>query len=163
MFDFSYKLNPNERFVTIARKHWFLIAPKLLEYFIIVALLALFVNKFVPFRWSMIVTPVIVSAYLLYFAYSWVLWRTDYYILTSERVIKITQKGILSRTLNEIAITDIARAVSDIKGLAATALGFGTIKIFLKNGDAFNLKNIAEPIKIYQAIIKLKELSETRQ
>lgn len=163
MFDFSYKLNPNERFVTIARKHWFLIAPKPLEYFIIVALLALFVNKFVPFRQTMIIVPTMVSAYLLYFAYQWILWRTDYYILTSERIIKITQKGILSRTLNEIAISDIANAVSGIKGIAATVFGFGTIKIFLKNGEVFNLKNIAEPVRIYQAIIKLKELNGTGQ
>lgn len=163
MFNFSYKLNPGERFVAIVRKHWFLIAPKLLEYLIIVALLALFVNKFVPFRWSMIVIPAIVGAYLLYFAYRWILWRTDYYILTSERIIKITQKGILSRTLNEIAISDITNAVSNIKGIAATVFGFGTIKIFLKNGEVFNLKNIAEPVRIYQAIIKLKELNEIGQ
>ncbi len=160
MFDFFYKLNPNERFVAIARKHWFLIAPKLLEYFIIISLLAIFVNKFVPFRWSMVVIPAMAGAYLLHFSYRWILWRADYYILTSERIIKITQKGILSRTLNEIAISDIAKAVSDIKGAAATVFCFGTIKIFLKTGEVFNLKNIAEPIKIYQAIIKLKELNE---
>ncbi len=163
MFELSYKLNPGERFVAIVRKHWFLIAPKLFEYFIIIALLLIFVKKFVPFRWSMVIIPLIFGSYLLYFFYCWILWQTDYYILTSERIIKITQKGVLSRTMNEIAVANISNAVSNIKGVTATLLGFGTIKIFLKNGEVFSLKNIIEPIKIYQAIIKLKEISETEQ
>lgn len=161
LFDLTYKLNTGERFVGIARKHWFLIIPKLLESLAIIALLIIFANKFIILQEKIAITFILIAAYLAYIAYIWILWRIDYFIITSERIIRIKQTGFYERTLNEISLSDIRDIALNEKGIAAAFLKFGSIKITSKNGGFFTMASVADPIKVYQGLVKLKEIKKT--
>lgn len=158
LFDLSYKLDPDEQLVGLVRKHWFLLAPRLVEYLAIIILLIFFVNRFFAFRQTLIVTTALAVGYFIYFAYRWVLWRADYYVITNKRIIRIIQSGFLDRELGEVSVNDIRDAAFKTRGIAATILKFGTIKVNLKDGRVFKMEDVAYPDKIYQTVVKLKEI-----
>lgn len=160
LFDLTFKLNSGERLVGIARKHWFLIVPRLVEFAIIISLLIIFANKLGNSRESFAITVILIACFIAYFIYAWILLRIDYFIITSERIIRIKQKGVWNRDLSEISILDISNITLNEKGIAAMLLKFGSIKITLKNTAVFNMANIADPVKVYQGLIKLKGIKK---
>ncbi len=160
LFDFTYKLNSGEKLIGIARKHWFLIAPKMLKSLIIIAFLIFLANKAAYFSGNIAITMVLIFIFLVYLIYIWILWRIDYFIITSERIIRIKQQGIWSRDLNEALISEISNITLSEKGVASSLLKFGTIKINLKDGKEFFMENVSEPIKLYQGLTKLREIKK---
>lgn len=158
MFNLSYKLNPGEKFAGLARKHWFMLGAATAEPFLIIALLIVFVNKALIFRQSAAISLALAAILAAYFIYRWILWKTDYYVITSERILKIAQPGVFTRSLEEISLKDISDIFLKTKGPAASILKFGTVKILLSNGNVFKLENISNPEAIYQAIVKLKDI-----
>ncbi len=159
LFDFSYKLNRGEEFVGLARKHWIIIAPRLVASLSIILLLIAFVNKYYIFREALAISAALGSVYFLYFAYYWILWRADYHVITSERIVKISQPGIFERAIGEISIGDIQEVTFKRKGVFAAIFKYGTVRIMLSGGRSVEMEHIYLPEKIYQAIIKLKEIS----
>lgn len=160
LFDLTYKLNSGEKLVGIARKHWFLIVPRLVEFVIIISLLIIFANKLGNSRESFAIAVILIACFIAYLIYTWILLRIDYFIITSERIIRIKQRGVWDRDLNEISILDINNITLSEKGIAATFLKFGSIKITLKNSVLFNMANIADCVRIYQELIKLKGIKK---
>lgn len=157
LFDFSYKLNPEERLVGLARKHWFFIAVPVLNAFLIILFLIVFVNRMMIFRQTILVSALLGLVFILYSVYKWVIWRADFYVITNERIIKISQEGILDKSIGEAGFKEIGEVFLETKGLAANIFRFGTIKIYTKSNREFKLENISNSVRIYQAIIKLKE------
>lgn len=160
LFDLNYKLNSGEKLVAIVRKHWFLIIPKLAEFAIIITLLIIFANNFIKSGESYIISIFLIICLIVYSIYSWILLRVDYFVITSDRIIRIKQRGVWNRNLNEILISDIDNIILSEKGIAATILKFGSIEIALKNSEPFNMANIENPTKVYQGLIKLKEIKK---
>ncbi len=160
IFDLNYKLNSREKLVGIARKHWFLIVPKLLKAVIIISLLIVFANKFSHSRESFIFGVILIIFFIIYLVYLWILLRVDYFIITDERVIKVNQRGFWNRDLNEISISGISNITLSEEGIAATFLKFGSVKITMENTAIFNMENISNPVRIYQGLIKLKGIKK---
>lgn len=160
LFDLTYKLNFGERLVGIARKHWFLIIPRMLEFAIIISLLIIFANKFGAFGENFAIAVILIAVFTVYLIYAWILLRINYFVITSERIIKIKQRGVWDRGMNEVLISDISDITLNEKGIAATFLKFGSIKITLKNSAVFNMSRIADPLRIYQGLIKLKGIKK---
>jgi len=158
MFNFSYKLNPDEKLAGLVRKHWFLLVLPLAEGLIIILLLIVFVNKALFFRQSALISFALGLFYAVYFIYKWILWRADFYVVTSQRIIRIAQSGILDRTLAEISLADIREVFLKTRGLPATVFKFGTIRIVQDSGRVFKMENISNPDRVYQVLIKLKEI-----
>lgn len=146
--------------VGIVRKHWFLVVPRVLEFAIIISLLIIFANKYIQSSESDVIMTILIACLFIYLIYAWVLLRVDYYVITSDRIIKINHKGIWNRNLNEVLISDIGNIVLIEKGIAASFLGFGTVNITLKESGVFNMTNIIDPIKVYQGLIKLKGIKK---
>jgi len=156
LFDLTYRLNPGEKLVAVVRKHWFTIIPRLAQFLIIISLLIIFANKFINSEKSFAAAAILFACFIAYSIYAWILLRIDYFVITSERIIRIKQQGVWDRNLNEIMISDIGNITLNEKGIAATLLKFGSVKITLKNTASFNMANIADPIRVYQGLIKLK-------
>ncbi|MDP3057712.1 MAG: hypothetical protein Q8N37_04330 [bacterium] len=161
IFDLTYKLNPGERLVGIVRKHWFLIVPGMLEFAIIISLLIIFANKFSALGENFAITAFLIALFIVYLIYAWILLRINYFVITSERIIKIKQRGVWDRGMNEISISDISDITLNEKGIAATFLKFGSIKITLGNSAVFNMAHIADHLRIYQGLIKLKGIKKS--
>jgi len=72
---------------------------------------------------------------LLLFFPSWIGWHFSVFIITDQRFIQITQKGLFHRAVADISLTQIQSVNYEINGLQETLLGFGTIKMQTYVGD----------------------------
>jgi len=59
----------------------------------------------------------------------WISWYFSVYIVTDQRFIQITQKGLFTRSVVDIALAQIQMINYEIAGLQESLLGFGTIRI----------------------------------
>ena len=70
--------------------------------------------------------------FLLCFAvmfYAWIGWNFSVYIVTNQRLIQISQKGLWKRSVIDIGLDKIQTISYEVSGLQETLLGFGTIVI----------------------------------
>ncbi len=87
-----------------------------------------------------------VLGFLIFFP-SWINWYYSVFIITSQRLIQITQKGLFTRSVVDLNLKQIQSINYEIKGLQATLFGFGTILIQTYIGDLV-LHEVHNPAKI---------------
>jgi uncharacterized membrane protein YdbT with pleckstrin-like domain len=90
---------------------------------------------------------------LLFFP-SWLAWYYSVFIVTSQRFIQITQKGLFNRSVSDLGLNHIQTINYEIKGLQETLLGFGTIVIQTYMGDLF-IHDVHHPAKTQKRIIEI--------
>jgi hypothetical protein len=66
---------------------------------------------------------------------SWLAWYFSVYIVTDQRFIQITQKGLFNKTVVDLALNQIQMVNYQVAGVQETVLGFGTIMIQTFVGD----------------------------
>lgn len=88
---------------------------------------------------------------LLFFP-SWLAWYYSVFIVTSQRFIQITQKGLFHRSVSDLGLNHIQTINYQISGLQQTLLGFGTIVIQTYMGDLF-IHDVHHPAKTQKRII----------
>ena len=101
------------------------------------------------------------SAYILiggYYAFkAWFIWHNCHYILTTERVIAVDQKGFFHRGVSEAPLDKIQNVAYEVEGPYQTFLDFGTVRILTagqKEADVEFLF-IAHPYDVQQEITDL--------
>ena len=78
-------------------------------------------------------------------------WYFSVFIVTDQRLIQITQKGMFNRSVVDMGLSQIQMVNYEIAGLQETLLGFGTITMQTFVGDLV-IHNIHHPEKIQKKI-----------
>jgi len=91
---------------------------------------------------------------VLLFMPSWINWNFSVFIITNQRFIQITQKGLFSKSFVDIGLNKIQSINYEVLGLQETLLGFGTILIQTYMGDLV-IHDIHHPAQINK---KLNEI-----
>lgn len=89
---------------------------------------------------------------LLIFAPSWISWHFSVFIMTDQRFIQITQKGLWHRAVADLGLAQIQSVNYEVKGLQETLLGFGTIKMQTYVGDMV-IRDVSHPAKTQKTIL----------
>lgn len=98
---------------------------------------------------------------LLIFAPSWIGWHFSVFIVTNQRFIQITQKGLFHRAVADLSLHQIQSVNYEVSGLQETLLGFGTIHMRTYVGD-LTIHNVGRPAKIQKKIVGiLRDLGVT--
>lgn len=71
---------------------------------------------------------------VIFFPY-WIAWYYSVFIVTDQRFIQITQKGLFHRSVVDIGLNQIQMVNYEIAGFQETLLGFGTIMMQTYMGD----------------------------
>lgn len=101
-------------------------------------------------------------AFLLFLP-SWIAWYYSIFIVTDQRLIQITRKGLFHKTVVDMNLNQIQSMNYQIAGFQATALGFGTIMIQTYMGDLV-IHEIHHPEKVQKKIASiLKDKGITQQ
>ncbi len=79
--------------------------------------------------------PLVITGGLIVFTPSWIGWHFSVFIVTDQRLIQITQKGLFHRAVADIGLAQIQSVNYEVSGLQETLLGFGTIKMQTYVGD----------------------------
>lgn len=91
---------------------------------------------------------------LLIFAPSWIGWHFSVFIVTDQRFIQITQKGLFHRAVADLGLPQIQSVNYQVSGLQETLLGFGTIKMQTYVGDMV-IHDVGHPAKIQKNILSI--------
>lgn len=96
-------------------------------------------------------------AWLLFF-FSFMDYYLDIWVITSERIITIEQRGFFSRTICEQMMFRVQDVWSEVKGIIPTLLNFGEITV--QNAgeeDTIVFHQASNPDKIRELIMKLAD------
>jgi hypothetical protein len=83
---------------------------------------------------------------------SWITWFYSVFILTDQRFIQITQKGLWKRSVVDIGLNQIQMVNYEVAGFQETVLGFGTIIIQTLVGD-FVISKVPHPAETQADIV----------
>lgn len=86
------------------------------------------------------------------FTPSWIGWHFSVFIVTDQRFIQITQKGMFHRAVADIGLSQIQSVNYEVSGLQETLLGFGTIKMQTYVGD-LTIHEVSHPAKIQKKLL----------
>lgn len=90
----------------------------------------------------------------LLFLPSWIAWYYSVFIVTDQRFIQITQKGLFHRSVVDIGLSQIQMVNYEVAGLQETMLGYGTIMMQTLMGDLV-IHDIHHPAHIQKKIINI--------
>lgn len=163
-------LEPDEIMIESARRHWFILALRLLPLipFIFIPLLLLGVINMVPPQTEGIFTLsgngsslaifILFSWFLFLWIGAFIIW-TDYFldvlVITNKRIINIEQKALFSREIASLRLDKIQDITIDISGILATFLSFGNMRIQTAGEqEEFLIRFIRNPEALKSIILK---------
>ena len=91
---------------------------------------------------------------VLVFMPSWIGWHFSVFILTDQRFIQITQKGMFHRAVSDLALAQVQSVNYEVSGLQETMLGYGTIKMQTYVGD-LTIHDVHHPSKIQKKLLSI--------
>ena len=91
---------------------------------------------------------------MLLFLPSWIKWHFSVFIITNQRLIQITQKGLFHRSVIDMGLNQIQMVNYEVAGFQETVLGFGTIMMQTFVGDLV-IREISHPAKIQNKILEV--------
>lgn len=103
---------------------------------------------------------------------SWIHWYFSVYIITDQRFIQITQKGLFKKSFSDIGIHHIQSVNYQVVGLQETLLGFGTIMVQTYLGDMVihdvhhpgaTAKEISQILREHGAVLGQQEPKDNSQ
>lgn len=165
---------PDEKVIKVIRRDLFILFKKILFLLLLLVLPLLFFN-FIILTQTDIVNGVVsypllvlgVSAYYLFiwmfFFFSFIDYYLDVWIITTERIIDIEQRGYFSRVISEHKLFRIQDVTSEVHGLFPTLLKYGNCHVQTAGvKQRFNFREIPNPDKIRDMIIKLVERNKKK-
>ncbi len=88
---------------------------------------------------------------LLMFIYHYIMWYFTVYIVTTQRLRQITQKGFFGKDVIELRLAKVQNISYNIPGFSGEIFHFGTIVIQTFVGDLV-IKNVEHPDRIYNKL-----------
>lgn len=162
----------DEEIILVVRQHpWFFFTPVLWILFFVMICMAIYIeSKSGPIvSW----TTVIVAVLMLYIiSRSWYTWYSQTYIITSDRIVSVEQKGWFTHSVGEAVLENVLFINHVVKGPIKAMLNFGDVHIRASGvtEDELVFRNVANPYDIQQIIVKAqrkkissKESSENHQ
>lgn len=157
----------NEHIVLFLRRQWF----TLLRIVVAFLILTIFPIVLAFYFWDTLsvwidgpfLGPVIVVGASLFYLCTWLfafVEFTDYYldiwIVTTERIINIEQKGLFNRTAAELDLVSVQDATAEVRGFLETIFEFGDVLIETAGEvERFHFINVNHPEKIKETVMKL--------
>jgi membrane protein YdbS with pleckstrin-like domain len=104
----------------------------------------------VTFLFTSLAISAVISG-IVFFPF-WIGWFYSVFIVTDQRLIQITQKGLFHRAVVDIGLSQIQMVNYEIAGLQETLLGFGTIMMQTYLGDLI-IHDVHHPAKIQKRLL----------
>lgn len=88
---------------------------------------------------------------LLGMLYSYMLWYFSFYLLTTERLRQVRQKGLFNRSVVDLDLENIDSVSFGVAGVFGTIFNYGTILVQTEAGD-LTLSTINKPETVYNEL-----------
>ena len=162
----NFNLNPNEQIVLIVRKHWIAIfgqAVAMVIFAVVPLLLLVLLPAVIPnfpgwksgnfiYLYIFVYSFLLMASWVTFF-FAWTKYRLDIWVVTTNRIFVVEQKGMFFREISSLTLDKIQDLTIDLEGFLSTMLKFG--KIFLETAGEhrdFEFINAKNPEAIKMAI-----------
>jgi ABC-type multidrug transport system fused ATPase/permease subunit len=141
-------LDPDEHIILEVRKHWIIFAEQIISLILVVLMpiiLVAVLKIFFPAVFSLLSNLSFKTATFFYviwflsfwlgFFVKWTKYFLDVWYVTEKRIIDVDQKAIFHREVSNLRFDKIQDVTVEVKGVLATALHFGNIKVQTASED----------------------------
>ncbi|MBX4205016.1 MAG: PH domain-containing protein [Candidatus Doudnabacteria bacterium] len=158
----------NEKVCLIIRQHWIVLAGQMLFavlfvaiYFIVSYVLNTYLPKDLLTRYGNVV-GLAKDLYLIFLLLgiflAWVIYYLNVQIVTNQRVVDITQNGLLQHTVSELELSHIEDVTTEVKGFLPTMFNYGDVYIqTAAEKERFVFSHISRPADVQKLILDLYE------
>ena len=88
---------------------------------------------------------------LVGWGYAYMLWYFSVYIVTSERLRQVRQKGLFSKSVVDLELSKIENLSYEVPGVLGGIFGYGTLMAQTMVGDLV-VSNVRRPEKVYNKL-----------
>ncbi len=156
----------DEEVVLVLFKHWYMVVAPMLKAILIILIsfvIPIWLN-FANFIFSYGLTTLIYYLWLVfwigYMIYQYINWYRDRFIITTQRLINVDQRGMLHRQVAEVELERVQNITHVIRGVAATMFNFGTVIVQSAGASDLTLEQGANPALVQEDITRLvKEIT----
>ncbi len=157
----------NEHIVLFLRRQWFTLLRIVIAFLILtiipIILAIYFWETLSIWLEDPFLGPAIIVAGSIYFLCTWLFafvefadYYLDIWIVTTERIINIEQKGLFERTASELDLVSVQDATAEIKGFLETIFDFGDVLIETAGEQQrFHFQSVDDPEKIKETVMRL--------
>lgn len=148
------RLKDDEKVLRVVRNYGLVYAPSALFAFLLVAASFFFMLPLFKAGWWGLGAFAALNVIGLFIALrTAMVWHWNAFIVTSNRVVDIDQRGFFSRTVSEADFDKIQDVSYSIKGMVGTLLKFGTIELQTAgNATNLELQNVHDPKELHHLI-----------
>src|SRR3989344_2293820 len=149
-------LSRNEEVLMVLHRHWIAIVWKFLLGAVLLALPILAAPYFPAAGLAAGVSQVIIWFFVLIYLMIvaliififWIDYYLDIWIITSDRIIDVEQRGLFNRSVSEFMLDKVQDITVEIPNMAATLLKYGNIIIQTAGEQSFRIEQAP---KVYEA------------
>lgn len=161
-------IGDNERIIKIVHRHWFNIIKQFFPIFLMAGFMfsmMVFLPSYVEIFQQPGAYKILLFVESMFFIFIWIfaffIW-IDYYfdiwIITSEKIINVEQRGMFIRSVSEVKFERIQDVTVEVIGMIPTILNYGDVFIQTAGEkERFIFRQVAEPYKLKDTIMELQK------
>jgi hypothetical protein len=158
----------NEEIFLVLRPHWYTFFIKIAVWLLFAAILPATDWAITTYAPTLNTDPyinyvnLIKSIYLMLLVLGllilWVMYYLSKQIITNERIVDITQRSLIHRTVSELHLNSIEDVTAETQGLASTFLDYGNVYVqTAAETERFVFDNVPNPGLVEKTILDLYE------
>ncbi len=93
---------------------------------------------------------------ILGLAYTYMLWYFSYYLVTSQRIRQVRQRGLFRKAVVDLGLDKMQSISYEVPGIMGGMWGYGTLLLQTQVGD-MTISMVKNPEKIYNILQDLSE------
>lgn len=168
------EIGSEEKVIKIVHRHWIdILGQYLISFAIIFAMIGVLISVPVYFPETQGSSDYLYIIFfesfiaLIIWIFGFVVW-IDYYldiwIVTSERIINIEQKGLFNRVISELKLPRIQDVTTEVNGIIQTILNFGDVHVQTAGEESkFFFRHIPDPGGIKSILMDLQKNKEKEE
>jgi uncharacterized membrane protein YdbT with pleckstrin-like domain len=164
-------LHQGETIIKVIHRNWFYLFQ---QFFLLIVIVGIFVGSvvFVPIFFPdflgstdksviLFAQNFFLLAVWIYGFMIWIDYYFDIWIITSERIINIEQKGMFTRKASELRYSKIQDVTTEVIGFLPSVLNYGDVKVqTAAEENEFLFRTISDPYNVKNIIMNLQKQSE---
>ncbi|KKP94698.1 MAG: hypothetical protein UR99_C0038G0003 [Candidatus Moranbacteria bacterium GW2011_GWD2_36_12] len=167
-------IDSNEQIVRVLHRNWFY----LLQQFLLILLICgvffggifygpMFFPELFNYEYKALTKFVESFFVLAIWIYSFLIW-VDYYfdiwIITTERIVNIEQKGMFTRSVSELRFAKIQDITTEVVGFLPTIINYGDVKVQTAGEESeFVFRTVSDPYHVKNVIMDLQKKAENKK
>lgn len=165
------EISVGEKIIGVIHRHWFDI---LRHFFVFFVLIAALIGGIIVFPLFSSETETVGGGAAVFFVGSflalliwiymfliWIDYYFDVWVITSERIINIEQKGLFVRHVSELKLRNIQDVTTEVEGLIPTVLNYGDVHIqTAAEQERFIFRNVPDPYWVKGEIMRLQKAAQ---